>query len=411
MPSASSDSAPSVGNMLIDERFTVVAAKFFAMFRRRRQGGGGLAVYLHGAPVLDIWAGWADGDRRWHADTLALSYSTGKGVAATVVHRLAERGVLDYDAPVATYWPEFAAQGKDAITVRDVLNHRAGLQRTRGLLDDPADLLDHDAVAAAIAASAPDPLRLRASGYHGLTFGTIVAEIAQRATGRAFTELVRTELAEPLGDNDFYFGVPQQQRHRLAKLSPRLGVARVPFDRMIAPFASLRMVHAARGAVYDGWADMTLGDQPYDAMMPGWNGVFTARALAEMYGAIANDGTVGHRRLLRPETTRLIARMPPNGRFDYVLGAAPHFALGYHRGIVGTKLTRQALGHFGIGGSGGIAMPGIGLSVAFVTNHLGNHAMSLGDARLPVLAALAQRAALGVEDTGGLPDSLDVAVG
>lgn len=411
MPFGSSDNAPTTGNMLIDERFTIVAAKFFAMFRRKRQGGGALAVYLRGEPVLDIWAGWADTDRRWHADTMALSYSTGKGVAATVVHRLAERGALDYDAPVATYWPEFAANGKQDITVRDVLNHRAGLQRTRGLLDNPAELLDHDALAAAIAASAPDPMRLRASGYHGLTFGTIIAEIAQRATGRKFTDLVRSELAKPLGDNDFYFGVPQGQRDRLAKLSPRLGIARVPFDRMIAPFASMKAVHSARGAIYDGWADMTLGEQPYDAMMPGWNGVFTARALAKMYGAIANDGMIGRKRLLRPETTRLIAQMPPNGRFDYVLGAAPHFALGYHRAIVGTKLTRNALGHFGIGGSGGIAMPRLGLSVAFVTNHLGNHAMSLGDARLPVLAMLSQRAARGLEDTGELPDSLDVAVG
>ncbi|WP_405161674.1 beta-lactamase family protein [Nocardia sp. NBC_01499] len=411
MPFTSSDSAPTAGNMLIDDRFTVVAAKFFALFRRKRQGGGALAVYLNGEPVLDIWAGWADSDRRWRADTMALSYSTGKGVAATVMHRLAERGVLDYDTPVVAYWPEFAVNNKQDITIRDVLNHRAGLQRIRGLVDDPADLLDHDALAAAIAASAPDPLRLRASGYHGLTFGTIVAEIAQRATGRGFTELVRAELGKPLGDNDFYFGVPQRQRHRLAKLSPRLGVARVPFDRMIAPFASMRAVHSARGAVYDGWADMTLGEQPYDTMMPGWNGVFTARSLAKMYGAIANDGMIGRRRLLRPETTRLIARMPPNSRFDYVLGAPPHFALGYHRGIVGTKLTRQALGHFGIGGSGAIAMPGLGLSVAFVTNHLGNHAMSLGDARLPVLAGLAQRAARGVEDTDGLTGSLDVAVG
>ncbi|MFQ6327335.1 hypothetical protein ACLMAL_14515 [Nocardia sp. CWNU-33] len=107
----------------------------------------------------------------------------------------------------------------------------------------------------------------------------------------------------------------------------------------------------------------------------------------------ANDGMVGHRRLLRPETTRRIAEMPPNGRYDYVLGAAPHFALGYHRAIVGAKLTRHALGHFGIGGSGGIAVPRLGLSIGFVTNHLGNHAMSLGDARLPMLAAMSERAA------------------
>ncbi|MEV6275062.1 serine hydrolase domain-containing protein [Nocardia sp. NPDC051832] len=399
MPAARTGRAPDGSNrpahMLIDDRFTAVAAKFFSMFRRKGQGGGALAVYLHGAPVLDIWAGWAEADRRWTADTMALSYSTGKGVAATVANRLIDRGVLDLDAPVATYWPEFAAKGKGDITVADVLNHRAGLQRIRDLLPVPDDLLDHDKVAAALAAAEPDPMRLRASGYHGLTFGTLVAEIAQRATGRTFTEIVRAELGETLGDNDFWYGVPQHQRHRLARLGPRLGVARVPFDALIAPFSGLRLVRSARSAVYDGWADLSLGMRPYDAMMPGWNGVFTARALAAMYGAIANDGLVGHRRLLRPETAQQIARMPANGRYDYVLGAAPHFARGYHRAIVGTRLRRDALGHFGIGGSGGIAFPHRGLSIGFVTNHLGNHAMSLGDARLPFLAALSERAATG----------------
>ncbi|WP_216913623.1 serine hydrolase domain-containing protein [Nocardia noduli] len=385
-------------HMLIDDRFTTVATKFFSMFRRRSQGGGALAVYLHGEPVLDIWSGWADTDRPWRSDTMALSYSTGKGVAATIANRLIERGVLELDAPVATYWPEFAANGKGDITVHEVLNHRAGLQRTRGLLGDPDDLLDHDRVAAAMAASAPDPMRLRASGYHGLTFGTLVAEIAQRATGRDFLDVVRTELAEPLGDDDFWFGVPHDQRHRIARLGPRLGIAGVPFDVLIAPFAALGPVRSARGAVYNGWADMSLGTRPYDAMMPGWNGTFTARALGKMYGALANDGLVGHRRLLRPETTRLIARMPANSQYDYVLGAAPQFARGYHRAIVGPRLTRRAFGHFGIGGSGGIAIPGVGLSVGFVTNRLGTMAMSLGDARLPMLAAAAEQAARGAGD-------------
>ncbi|WP_280233693.1 serine hydrolase domain-containing protein [Nocardia cyriacigeorgica] len=399
MPAAGTDGAraedtvPPASPMLIDDRFTPVATKFFAMFRRRGNGGAALAIYLHGEPVLDIWGGWADARRRWRRDTMALAYSTGKGVTATVAHRLIERGILALDEPVATYWPEFAANGKGDITVREVLNHRAGLQRTRGLLDDPADMLDHDALAAALAAAAPDPRRLRASGYHGLTFGTLVAEIAQRATDRPFPELVRAELAEPLGQDDLWFGVPEYHRQRIAPLSPRLHVARVPLDRLAALTGSVRPLSALRGVVYDGWAEMSQGERPYSAMMPGWNGVFSARALAAMYGAIANDGRIGHRRLLKPETTRMIARMPANSRFDYVLGAPPHHALGYHRGIVGATLTRHALGHYGIGGSGAMAMPGLGLSIAFVTNHLGNHAMSLGDARLPMLAAAAVRAA------------------
>ncbi|QIS02392.1 serine hydrolase [Nocardia brasiliensis] len=409
MPAATQDGASSTGRMLVDDRFTAVAAKFFAMFRRRRQGGGALAVYLDGEPVLDVWAGWADADRRWRGDTMALTYSTGKGVTATVAHRLIERGVLDLDTPVATYWPEFAARGKDAITVRDLLNHRAGLQRIRGLVDsegNPLDdeaLLDHDRLAAALAASAPDPLRLRASGYHGLTFGTLVAELIQRATGRSFTDVVHTELAEPLGDNDFWFGVPRSERHRLATLAPRLSIGLVPVDQLIAPLGAVRRVRSARSAIYDGWADMSIGQRPYDAVMPSWGGVFTARSLARMYGAIANDGVVGTRRLLRPETTAMIARMPANSRFDYVLGAPPHWALGYHRGIVGTRLTREALGHFGVGGSGAIAVPGAGVSVAFVTNHLGYSGMTLGDARLPTLAALARRAALLGRSAGSTP--------
>ncbi|WP_029930398.1 EstA family serine hydrolase [Nocardia otitidiscaviarum] len=379
--------------MLVDDRFTAVAAKFFQIFRRSRAGGGAFAVFLDGEPVLDIWAGWAEPGRRWGADTMALSYSTGKGVAATVINRLADRGVIDYDAPVAEYWPEFAAAGKGDITVRQALAHRAGVQRMRGLLDDPEDLLDHDKVAAAMAASAPDPLRHRASGYHGLNFGTLVAEIAQRASGRPFTDLVRSELVEPLGDNDFWFGVPRQQRHRIAHLSPRLSVGKVPFDRLVGLPARVRALHSARGAVYDGWADMSVGERPYDAMMPGWNGTFTARSLARMYGAIANDGVVGHRRLLSAQGARTLAEMPVNSRFDYVLGAPPQFALGYHRAIVGATLTRKAFGHFGIGGSGGMAIPGRGLGIGFVTNQLGYSAMTLGDARLPMLAAMTQRAA------------------
>ncbi|WP_231611732.1 serine hydrolase domain-containing protein, partial [Rhodococcus sp. CX] len=113
------DAVPST-EMIVDPRFLQVADRFFRMFRTRSQGGGALAVYLYGEPVLDIWAGWASRDRRWAHDTIALSFSTGKGVASTVLHRLAERGLVKYDDPVATYWPEFGAAGKETITIREL---------------------------------------------------------------------------------------------------------------------------------------------------------------------------------------------------------------------------------------------------------------------------------------------------
>ncbi len=103
--------------MHVDSRFLPLADRFFALYKEPQHGGGALTAYLHGEMVLDIWAGWADRNRRWTRDTMTLSFSTGKGVASTVVHRLAERGLIDYFAPVAQYWPEFAAGGKDSITV------------------------------------------------------------------------------------------------------------------------------------------------------------------------------------------------------------------------------------------------------------------------------------------------------
>lgn len=387
--------------MLVDDRFTPVAAKFFAMFGNPRKGGGALAVYLDGEPVVDIWSGWAAPDRRWQADTMALSFSTGKGVAATVLHRLAERGLIDYDARVAEYWPEFAAQGKGEITVRDVLRHRAGLQRIRGLLPDTDELYEHAAVAAALAASAPDPLRHKASGYHAITFGTLVAEISQRATGRDFRDLVRDELAIPLGDTDFWFGVPASQRGRVARLGPRANIAKLPVDGLLTVAAAIPPLRSLHGVIYDGMLHAAHAtDRPFDAMMPGWNGVFTARSVARMYAAIANGGWVGNQRLLKPETIARITEMPFNSKYDYVLGGPPNHSMGYHRAFVGTKLRRDSMGHFGVGGSGGIAMPGLGLSIAFVTNRLGNSAQTLGDARLPVLAGLAARSAKGQSGDG-----------
>ncbi|WP_341867805.1 serine hydrolase domain-containing protein [Nocardia neocaledoniensis] len=379
--------------MSIDYRFRSVADKFFRYFERSAGTGGALAIRLHGEPVLDIWAGWAEKGRPWTADTLALSYSTGKGVVATIANRLIDRGVLDLDSPVAHYWPEFAAEGKAEITVGHLLAHRAGLQGIRRLGLEPDELLDHDRLANALAASRPDRMRYKASGYHGLTFGTLVAEIAQRASGRSLAELIRTELAEPLGESDFYFGVPKSQRSRVAPVPPGLHIARVPVDTLAGPLVRWPIARTPLSAMYTGWIESTTGEHAYDIVMPSWNGVFSARSLATMYSAIAGGGQVRGRRLFTHETNRLIVDMPANSNWDYVLGAGPHWSRGYHRGVVGARISRRAVGHFGFGGSGGVAIPDLGLSIGFVTNQLGNAAMSVADSRLPRLALLAARAA------------------
>lgn len=397
------DRPPAVPReMLVDPRFVRLADHFFGMFTQPTRGGGALAIYLDGRPVVDIWAGWAGKDRRWNGDNVALTFSTGKGVATTVVHRLAERGLIDYDTPVATYWPEFSAHGKEDITVRDVLSHRAGLHRVRGLVPGREGILDYDAVVAALAESPADPRRIRTSGYHAITFGWLVAEIVQRATGDRFTDLVRREIAEPLGYDEFWFQVPASERYRIAKIFPHLSPPGIRWNTASSVLSWVRPVRGlAEAGMPENFDELVRDPRVHDAVMPGWNGVFSARALARMYGALANGGRVealapgrggpgiGAVQFLKPETIELVNQTQRADSRDYVLGLPLKFTLGYHRPVVMSKQQpRNAFGHYGLGGSGAYADPDLGMSIAFVTNRLGNAVTALGDARLARLAAI-----------------------
>lgn len=409
-PADSADRKPTAPReMLVDPRFIRLADQFFGMFSQPARGGGALTVYLDGRPVVDIWAGWADKGRRWNGETIALTFSTGKGVASTVVHRLAERGLIGYDTPVAEYWPEFAAHGKDDITVRDVLSHRAGLHRVRGLVPGREGILNYDKVVRALAESPPDPRRIRTSGYHAITFGWLVAEIVQRVTGAAFIEVVRNEIADPLGLDEFWFRVPESERRRIARIFRPLSPPGIRWNTASSVLSWVRPVRGlAEAGMPESFDELVRDPRVHDAVMPGWNGVFSARALARMYGALANGGVVytdqpeGVRgigasgqervvRFLRPETIETIGRVQPTESRDYVLGVPIRFTLGYHRPVLMAKQQpRKAFGHYGMGGSGAYADPELGMSIAFVTNRLGGAVTALGDARLARLAATAQ---------------------
>ncbi|RDI48276.1 serine hydrolase domain-containing protein [Nocardia mexicana] len=404
-PYSGGESAPATGQMVIDPRFVPVVHKFFRMFARPARGGGAFAVYLHGRPVVDVWTGWAAPDRRWQRDTVALSFSTGKGVAATLLHRLAERGLIDYDAPVADYWPEFAAHGKGSITVRDVLAHRAGLHRVRGLAATFDGILDYDAMVAALADATPDPRRLQASGYHAVTFGWLVAELVQRVTGDDFTDVLRREIAEPLRTEEFWYRVPESERHRIARTFPRLRVPGVRWDTASAVLARSRALGAVAEAGMPAGLDALIVDpRVHESVMPGFNGVFSARALARMYGALANGGRLAadapahathDAPLLRPETIAEVNRLQRTEHRDYVLGVPTPFTLGYHRPpMLSRRPPRKAFGHYGVGGSGAFADPDSGVAVAFVTNRLGNSLTTVGDGRLARLAGMAHAAAV-----------------
>src|SRR5690606_34119739 len=378
----------------VDRRFVRLVTEFDRLFRKPSDGGGALSVYLHGEPVVDVWAGYARPEQRWARDTLAVTYSTGKGVASTVLHRLAERGLVDYDRPVAEYWPEFAAAGKSEITVRLLLTHRAGLHRLRDLVPGPVDrFFDDEAVTAALAAATPDPRHRVTSGYHGLSFGHLVAELVRRVSGTSFTEALHAEIAEPLGIGDLFFRVPPEHRSRIATNFPTLTVAGMSWERGAQLMSRTRFAAAAE-TTPRGFARIMADPRLNDSVMPGVNGVFSARSLAAMYAALACDGRLGERELLRPGTVEVI-RTRQVFTPDYVLAFRIPWALGYHG--VPMKPSRaepvSAFGHFGLGGSGAFADPETGMSLGFVTNRLGGKLTPLGDARLTRLGTLAHNIA------------------
>jgi CubicO group peptidase (beta-lactamase class C family) len=377
--------------MVVAPTFAPLADQFFGLFNRTPDGGGALAVYLHGEPVLDIWSGWSTPTTRWRSSTVSVSFSTGKGVASTVLHRLADRGLIDYDAAVAEYWPEFASRGKDSITVRELLSHRAGLHRVRGLVPGRLALLDHDGVVTALAAAVPDRRRGVMPGYHAVTFGSLVAELATRVTGMSFTDLVRTEIADPLGIPEFWFQVPDEERPRIAKTFPRITPFGIPWDVASLLLSRTPGLHnLAAAGMPEGFDELVRNPAIHDHVMPGWNGVFSARGLARMYGAIANRGMVDGTRFLSEDGLAQIGEVQTTAR-DYVLGIRMNWRLGYHAAFVASRTqSPYAFGHYGLGGSGAFADPDTGLSVAFVTNRMGNTLTPLADLRLAKLGAEAE---------------------
>ncbi|MGV0627509.1 esterase/beta-lactamase LipL [Mycolicibacter minnesotensis] len=373
-----------------DPNFACAVRAFAAMFPGRRFGGGALAVYLDGRPVVDVWTGWSDraGQVPWSADTGAMVFSVTKGLAATVIHRLVDRGLLDYDVPVAQYWPEFGANGKAAITVRQLLGHRAGLTHLRGV--SRSDLMDHVSMEARLAAAAPGPERGKPA-YHALTYGWLLSGLARSVTGVGMRELFRTELAGPLNTDGLHLGRPPADAPTVAAeiiMSQRSRRNRV-LDLM-APRAAARARYGGLGAFYfPGVMGTVRGDTPFlDTEAAAVNGVATARGLARLYGALAHEGQIDGTQFL---SRRLVDGL--SGRhtleLDRTIGIPLAFHLGYHAIPFGPVL--PGFGHAGLGGSVGWADPDSGLAIGFVHNRLLTPFVALDQGAFVGSAALIRR--------------------
>ncbi|MEU8705973.1 serine hydrolase domain-containing protein [Streptomyces sp. NPDC048565] len=355
--------------------FEAVRDAFVRNFEQRGERGAAVALYRHGRKVVDLWAGTrdVDGVEPWAVDTVQIVRSAGKGVAAAVPLLLHQRGQVDLDAPVGTYWPEFKANGKERVLVRHLLAHRAGLAALDATLT-PEEAADGVTGPRAVAAQRPQWEPGADHGYHAQTYSWLVAELVRRVTGRTIGRWIAEEIARPLG-LDFWFGLPADEAHRIGRIGPvepppaegsgalRMRPKRSVVDAYADPASLTRR---AFGAI-DPFPDENAPDYRA-AELPASNGVATARGLARCYAAMI--GQVDGQRLFAPATLTL-ARTEESAGPDQVLVVNTRFGLGYMlHGPAAPLLGPGSFGHPGRGGSLGFADPESGIALGYVTNGL-----------------------------------------
>ncbi|MEV5510887.1 serine hydrolase domain-containing protein [Streptomyces orinoci] len=351
---------------------------FAENFARRGERGAAVAVYRDGHQVAHLWAGTkdvdgdVDGGAPWEAGTAQIVRSATKGVAAAVPLLLHQRGLVDLDAPVGTYWPEYKTAGKERTLVRHLLSHRAGVP----VLDTPltpAQAMDPAAGAAAIAAQAPAWEPGTEHGYHAQTYSWLTGELVRRVTGRSIGDWLAGEVAGPLG-LDLWIGLPDAERHRVGRVGEIEAPAAAPGLR-VRPKKSVAdaygdprsLTRRAFGAIHPP-ADEN--DPAYRAAeLPASAGIATAPALARFYASLIGE-LDGGKRLFAPATLTL-ARTEESAGPDRVLISPTRFGLGYMlHGPASPLLAPGSFGHPGRGGSLAFADPESGIAFGYVTNGL-----------------------------------------
>jgi CubicO group peptidase (beta-lactamase class C family) len=363
---------------LVTPGFEAVRDAFAENFRHRHELGAGCSIYYGGEKVVDLWGGprnKATGEP-WEEDTMALVFSTTKGLAGLAMALAHSRGLLDYDERVSAYWPEFAQHGKEEITVRQLLSHQAGLFA----LDEPVDrrlVADPDRLAVILARQRPTWTPGTRQAYHGITLGFYESELLRRVDPRHRTlgRFFQEEMADPLR-LEFYIRLPKEiPNARLATLertTPAGAFSTVPFALALSgmyPRSRIRRALAGSELALES-------ERVYarDLELPAGGGVGTARAIARAYGVFATGG----RELgLREETLReLMARpVPPlHGFHDECLKVEVAFSLGFEKPSPKHPFAHpSAFGAPGAGGSSGFADPNAKIGFAYVPNRMGTY--------------------------------------
>jgi CubicO group peptidase (beta-lactamase class C family) len=359
-----------------DRGFTAVREAFAANFADRGETGVAACLALHGTVVADLWGGRSGPgpDRPWQRDTLVDVFSVGKGLIAACAARLIGERKLHPDTPVARYWPEFGAAGKDAITLRQLLSHQAGLPALRDPLPD-GSMLDWPVMTAALAAEPPWWPPGSAHGYHVNTFGFLAGEVIRRVTGMTVGTVLRKKIAGPLGA-DVHIGLPAAQHGRVAEFAwpePPTPAA-APWN--LAPPATAERQHMIANAYANPAGLSGLGVVNTAAWraaeVPSANAHATAAGVARVYAALAAGGAVDGVRVVDSGALADAVTEQVYGE-DLVLRRPSRFGLGFQLTQPERPLGAgpRAFGHFGAGGSVGLCDPDAGVAFGYVTSQMG----------------------------------------
>ncbi len=362
--------------------FEGVRDAFVRNFDEGHEVGAAFSAYHRGEKVVDLWGGVADQTtgQPWERDTLVMVFSTTKGFTAIAANKLAQEGLLDVDAPVVDYWPEFGANGKDTIPVSYLLSHQAGLAWVDGEMT-AAEALSWDPVIAALETQVPAWTPGEEHGYHATTYGWLVGELIRRVTGRSVGTYLRDEIAGPLG-LDLYIGLPAELEPKVARLinmvpgHVTLDLLRNPGDdpfaqvlaAFLGPDTDLGRSLFAPGLAF---AEVDIWDTRAvrEAEVPSFNGVTDARSVARLYGACVAE--VDGIRVLTDEQVKRATVQQTTGPNRVLLNMDIQFGLGFmlHSSLLALG-GRNSFGHFGAGGSVGWADPDSGLSFGYVMNRM-----------------------------------------
>lgn len=352
--------------------FDAVRVEFERNFAARGDVGAAVAGFVDGQLVVNLWGGWQDAGNEipWHQGTLASIFSGSKGLTSTCLHLLAERGVIDLYAPVARYWPEFGQQGKEHITIAMVMSHRSGVIGPQHRMT-PAEVLDWDHVCTELARSTPWWTPGEAQGYHMVTFGFILGEVVKRVTGRTVGEILRDEIAQPIGA-DVFIGLPAEQHGRCADMINKphvrelLGDAGAPERPTSLADHRKAGLSVAMGFISDDEVGSETIDRWRSMEFPATNAHVSALGMATFYNAMAQG------KILSRDLMDLCRTSQGGYDTDLVLGprVADHgWGLGYmlnQRQVNGPNA--KMFGHGGSGGSFAFVDLENGISYAYVMN-------------------------------------------